>query len=434
MNNNKATGSNIPMSFPELMLACHKHKGGHSVTWIKLEDGRILRTGDGFRYSEDGGITWSKPFVPKDKNGDLRTGTASLVQLARRGIGMVTVIKNGTGPEFRRSEDNGLTWSGPVRIADEGIKVKALHDVLSRTSSGRIIFPCYVSIGQGNFHRKDAPFPGGYVQGNFVSTDAHFYDPHFGAAIVYYSDDEGETWQRNRDGEMFIILPETTTFEPVYEPSLTEVSPGKLLMMMRTRLGRYFQSWSYDNGETWTRPCPTQLAGCHVPCQIRTLPETGDLLCVFTQHSEEEVKSGFIRQRLSSAISRNGGGVWEHFQNVESILEETHVEPGPIHFTKPEQCYSMGETSAPENDPRYCKPLPENYGRWSYPSVLVLEDRVLISHSQNSWRKDAGIAGEEEKSYNALLKVLPISWFYGGGDPLRRNPTLEKLTKLAPQP
>lgn len=436
------TESHVPMSRPDLVMAAHKHNGGHGVTWVALDDGRILRAGGGFFYSEDGGISWSKPFLPKDENGaELRCGTASLAKLPGGAIGLAYIVlptgtenKGKRGAEFRRSIDGGRTWSAPFLISPAGLPLIALHNVLLRTTSGRLIWPGYLSIGQGNFHRENAPFLGGYVNGYFVSTDAHFFDPHFSASIVFYSDDEGRTWQRNRDGEIFIILPYNNTFEMTAEPSVTEVKPGKLLMMMRTRLGRYFQAWSYDNGETWTRPQPTQLAGTEVPCQVGTFPDSGHLLCVFTQHNEEEIRRGLVRQRLSSAVSRNGGGVWEFFMNVESILEETHVEPGPIHYVRPEQGYTMGEWPAPENDSRCCTPLPENYGRWSYPSVLVLPDRVLISHTKGSWRKDAGLATTEESAYNAEIKVLPISWFYGGAVPPGESPVLIKLTKLAPQP
>ena len=216
--------------------------------------------------------------------------------------------------------------------------------------------------------------------------------------------------------------------EPTYEPSVTEVAPGKLLMIMRTRLGRYYQAWSCDNGETWTRPQATQLAGTQAPAQVRTLRGTGHLLCVFTQHSHEEVRKGFIRTRLSSAISRNGGGVWEHFQNVESIHEQTHVEPGPIEVVRPEGGYVMRQADAFESDPQHVVALPVGYGRWSYPSVLVLADRVLISHTY-SWHDRTGAP----QSAGGKLKVLPISWFYGGQDPTRENETLKKIGE-APQP
>jgi len=426
------------MSHPELALAVHKQKGGHGVTWAELDDGRILQTGSGLSYSEDGGLTWGERFIPRDETGaDLKAGAPSMVRLDNGAIGIAYTMKPVDAENrydmqtyFRRSEDGGRTWSAPVRINANGPSVQALQDVLLRTSSGRLIFPAYGALGKGNFHYEKAPFAGGYVNGNFVSTDAHFFDPHFGYGVVFYSDDEGKTWQRNRDGEIHIIMGNADRFEPVYEPSVAEVAPGKLLMVCRTRLNRYFQVWSYDNGETWTRPQPMQLGGVHVPAQVRTFPETGHLLCVFTQHSVEEIRRGYVRQRLSSAVSRNGGGVWEHFQNVESMLPGTHVEPGPTERVRPEQCYSMGELRAPDNDPRYCEPLPVGYGRWCYPSVLVLKDRVLISHTYGQYDE----TGTYQNEYNSRLKVLPTKWFYGGQEPARSSPILDKLTELAPQP
>ena len=60
----------------------------------------------------------------------------------------------------------------------------------------------------------------------------------------------------------------------VNEPSLAEVAPGRLLMMMRNGLGRLFQAWSFDDGETWTNPLPTSLAASTTPAQIRSIPST----------------------------------------------------------------------------------------------------------------------------------------------------------------
>lgn len=271
-------------------------------------------------------------------------------------------------------------------------------------------------------------FVGGYVNGNFVSTDAHFLDPHFGASYVFYSDDDGETWQRNRDGELLIVREPGGPFDATFEPSVTEVAPAKLFMIMRTNLGRYFQAWSHDDGETWTRPQPTQLAGTHAPAQVRTLPN-GHLLCVFTQQSEEEIRKGFVRTRLSSAISRTGGKLWEHFQNVESLHPEPFVPPGPIDNIRPEGCFSLTETGAIEGDARYVVPLPVGYGRWSYPSVLVLKDRVLIAHTY-SWHDETGARRGVKDRSNARIKVLPLSWFYGGREPYG-SPDLEDLEKAA---
>ena len=40
----------------------------------------------------------------------------------------------------------------------------------------------------------------------WVSVGSHSYEPHPLFCWVYYSDDEGKTWQRNANGEMLLTL------------------------------------------------------------------------------------------------------------------------------------------------------------------------------------------------------------------------------------
>ena len=82
------------------------------------------------------------------------------------------------------------------------------------------------------------------------------------------------------------------TWNRTAEPTVEEVAPGHLLMFMRTELGRLFQSWSADDGETWTAPQPTLLAAPNAPAQLRRIPVTGDLVVVWSQASEEDVERG----------------------------------------------------------------------------------------------------------------------------------------------
>ena len=432
--------SNVPMSRAEAMLAVHQTSYGHSVTWTRLDSHRVLLgVWCEFSVSEDGGLTWSDSYRGKHANGQEVSGMLSLVSLDSRTIGMTFKPKGQSGDPawltrkifFCKSIDQGRTFSEPVLINPDQPAV-ALQDTLLRTSSGRLICPVYIGIGQTigfSSHHEQAPFVGGYLNGNYVSSDAHFYDPHFSASIVYYSDDDGQTWQRNEDGELFVLLGYGGNYHGAPEPTVCEVQPGKLLMMVRTRLGRLFQAWSYNDGQSWTRLQPTQLAASPAPAQVRKLPN-GHLLCVFTQQSPEEIRKGFIRTRLSAAISRNGGGIWEHFQNVESLHEETHVEPGPIEVVRPAGGYRMHEVGAFENDRQFVVPLPAGYGRWSYPSVLVLDDRVLISHSYG-YHDQTG--NKADIGYNSKMKVLPLSWFYSGMDPNTPSKVLGKLAE-APRP
>ena len=430
--------SDVPMTRQDEMLAIHYTKHISSATFVELDDGRILHAADqSFITSDDGGLTWSEEFRCRDTNGGPVGGKGtSLVKLDGKGIGLAAIRRHSQGdlriPEvytlFWRSVDGGETWEPPVRATPEGVVGNILHDVLLRTSSGRIVLPAYLSIGQPQGPNElrppgaapDAVQAGRLINGQWVSTAAHFFDPGFEAAYVMYSDDEGRTWQRNKDGELFILLDWNASYSYVNEPTVAEVSPGKLLMFMRTGLGRLFQAWSYDNGETWTRPQPTSLAASTTPCQIRTLPN-GHVLVVWNQEGEQDVKRGYNRQRISSAISRNGGSIWEYFQNIESLHEGTRVEPGPIRPVRPAEYYFEPGMPAPERDVEHILP-DTHYARFAYPSVFVIKDRVLVGYGfvtleEHPTRAQLIRSTRDESAHRSKIKVLPLTWFYGGKEP-----------------
>jgi len=82
----------------------------------------------------------------------------------------------------------------------------------------------------------------------------------------------------------------------------------------------------------------------------------------------------------SSLVRLSGGRRLEFFQNIESIHEETRVEPGPIAPIRPAGVYYAGK-------------------------------------SPDTWR----VPGR--------LRVIPLSWFYEGEDRLKKNPSLQGVFK-----
>ncbi len=422
--------SNVPMTRPEEVLAMHDFTYWHHTAFVERKDGSILQVcGSKFLISEDGGITWSEPYECHDPDGEL-VMARSLVRLKGDAIGMSNCPKtesDGPRPKscetFRRSENGGRTWGLPLRVSPEGFSVSDYHDTMIRTSSGRLVIPVHMLLGQISASNDiPGPWPGKLVKGQWVSTNAHFFDLGFTCSFVYVSDDDGATWQTNKDGKLLVNLDCNAVSSYLCEPSVTEVEPGRLLMFLRSGLGRLFQAWSHDNGETWTRPESTSLATSTAPGQIRTLPN-GHLLAVWNQQGPEEIRHGYHRSRMSTAISRNGGSVWEFFQNVTSLHEETRVEPGPIEPVRPEECHYNPDMPAPERETEYVTPTDE-YGVWTYPSVLVLKDRVIISHRYYMYGEHETAAqlvkidpSEDLHGFIQKQKVLPLSWFYGGKEP-----------------
>ena len=422
--------SNVPMTRPEEALAMHDITHHYACGYVERADGSILKiSGTKFTTSDDGGITWSDYYECHDPDGELVRGR-SLARLEGNAIGISNVVSAPQDPDvynymsFRRSEDGGKTWGPPLRVSPDVYSVSDYHDTMIRTSSGRLIMPVYCSLGQESA-ANDVPGPWGgkLVKGQWVSVGAHIFDMGFSCSFVYYSDDDGVTWKKSKHEELLVYLDYGTVVSYTNEPSVTEVEPGTLLMLLRTGVGRLFQAWSFDNGDTWTRPEPTSLATSTAPGQIRTLPN-GHLLAVWNQQGPDEIRRGYHRSRISTAISRNGGSVWEFFQNVTSLHEETRVEPGPIEPVRPEEHHYNPDIPAPEREEEYVTPT-DDYGVWTYPSVLVLKDRVIISHryylySEHETRAQLIKTNPNEDFHGFIekVKVLPMSWLYGGKEPV----------------
>ena len=433
------------MTLPELAISEQEHVHSHTTTFVELADGRIfLASWKVWQMSEDRGVTWTDAKRMKDVDGnDVGDSETSLVKLSgKNSIGLAARLAEDEEPTtyatkpysfkflFWRSDDNGQTWQPPVRMTAPGAAAAGLQDTFLRSSSGRILLPVFCFLGQSS--PKDdglRPKAGKLVHNQYVGTGAHDFDPLFTGVYVLYSDDDGATWKRNSDGEILILQDWNALFSIGNESSMTEVAPGRLLLFMRNQLGRLFQTWSNDNGETWTRPQPTVLATSTAPCQLRTLPN-GHLLCVWNQETEEEIRKGYARSRLSSAISRDGGRVWEFFQNLDSIHETTRVEPGPIRPTRPEEIYFPAGQAAVERDPQYVH-FADLHTRLYYPSVLVLDDRVIIAYSsaglyeEHPTKAEIVYAGSDR-----TFKVLPLKWFYGGKEPAD-NPFLREAYEPA---
>ncbi len=457
------------MTRPNEALATHYTRYGHNSSFLPLEDGRILQIclGGAFCHSDDGGLTWSEPGgenIPdangalfqcqfRDTNGNPVGGAeCSLVRLSEKNaIGLAARVPDVLEKQtyatlplkgrlvmlFWRSDDNGRTWQPPVRMSAPGCSTGGYQDTFLRTSSGRIVLSVFHGVGVqtsvwGDAHAE--PLAGKLLNNRqWVTGAGHYFDPGFTTVYVLYSDDDGRTWQRNHDGDLAILLDWNAMFSICNECSITEVKPGRLLIMMRNHLGRLFQAWSNDNGETWTRPQPTVLASPTCPVQIRTLPN-GHLLVVWNQETEDEIRRGLARTRVSTAISRDGGRVWEFFQNLVSYNDVTRVEPGPIRVVRPEETYMPAGQPAMVRDPAYIQAVTANH-RASYPSCLVLKDRVIVTHTYLEYEEHETearikIPGKKTGGPSQVQRVLPLTWFYGGKQPAD-NPFLREAYEPA---
>jgi hypothetical protein len=449
--------SNVPMTLPELMLAEYYRPLAASCSFVELDDGRVFHASKGVRsYSEDGGLSWSGFEMMVRADGQrLDCGGSALTRLSgrnevllvspRRGLPHPETVYAARRPPTTlwcwRSSNGGVTWSEPSPVTPPDEPVWCMTDTLVRLSSGRIILPVYAVMGQTSGpDDRTIPRSGRLLFNQFAPTTGHQYDPHLSYAFFVFSDDEGRTWNRNQDGELLILRDWSGDYSYVNEGSVAEVAPGRLLCFFRTGMGRLYQAWSNDNGETWTRPQPTVLASSTSTPQLRKLP-TGHLLAIWDQDSDFEIRAGLNQMRLSAAISRDGGRVWEFFQNIEAISEVTRVEPGPIRPVRQEEIYFPAGRGAAERDPAIVLSSTERI-HVKPSATYVMKDRVLVSYvysrsaehpTEARYRPTAEVEHRDPESGKFVcskLKVLPLEWFYGGKKPCD-NPYLREAYEPA---
>lgn len=195
-----------------------------------------------YKVSKDQGRTWGPKLYLTDeaKNEDYSYDCPSIVRL--RDDRIVIVInkvyqhQDANWGEFHKgvnelymSDDEGLSWQGPVKTPIEGI----VPDTLCELLSGRWLLSA---------HRVSKEH--GYLE-----------------QMLWYTDDQGNHW----NGPITVASEEGLHF---CEVSIVQLPDQSLVAFMRenSNVGKgCFKAISHDHGETWTDLHEMPLPGCHRP-------------------------------------------------------------------------------------------------------------------------------------------------------------------------
>lgn len=273
--------------------------------FVQLKDGRILFvythfTGGGGdhdaafiagRFSSDGGATWTTDdvtIVPQE--GKWNVMSASLLRLQSGEIALFYLVKQAIDdcrPYLRISTDEGKTWGEPqLCIPTKGYYV-VNNDRVIQLANGRLVIPAaqHVIAGETTFRP--------------------------GVAMAFVSDDKGKTWTKSNE-----IQPPFKGGSGLQEPGVIELKDGLIMMLARTDRGVQYRAYSWNGGTTWTEACATDIQSPCSPATFERIPQTGDLLMVWNDHSQHP-ELGQRRTPLTVAISKDEGQTWERTKVIE---------------------------------------------------------------------------------------------------------------------
>ena len=328
------------------------------------------------RRSDDGGLSWGEPYEL-----DCQVPAMGMIRLQSGALGVYgrrrDAPEGGHEYYFTSSADEGQTWTPPALISDYPDFIPMFHSLI-QLRSGRLLLTGYWE-GLGTAHadtHRHASTGWGLWKGLVLFCEGH-RAIEMGICACYLSDDEGRTWQRAASG---IIGGFDRHGEPsgddgivdLYEPTCAETTDGRVLMIARSKTGRLAEAFSLDGGDNWLSALPTELASSQSPAVVVSLPRTGDLLILWNQVSGAEIRHGFLRGRLSCALSRDSGRTWGHFRTLE--LQEGMESVKRIQPELPIPRRIVGQSGLGQ--------LPDGFAMFTYPNVDVAGDRVFIRYSR----------------------------------------------------
>lgn len=288
---------------------------GNESTVVRLDDGTlkiffINRPGsaDKLMYitSRDGGFTWDEPAIAFDLPG--QAYYANQVVLGKDGelhcvFHLFDKGENGYRGRhlnlwYCKTANQQQSWTTPRKIFDG--YVGALRGFI-QLNNGRLLLAFAKAVPE----RGQQPPPG--------TIDYGWND-----IISMFSDDAGNTWQLSENNiKIALDKPNTTRYGGI-EPSIIELNDNSIWMLIRTRLGYLYESYSYDGGISWESPKPTPFISSDSPATTLRLSDGRIVLFWCSNQRWDDPRSYAIggREVLHAAISADEGKTWKGFREV----------------------------------------------------------------------------------------------------------------------
>lgn len=266
------------------------------------------------RRSFDNGNTWTESDeIVVENEGAMNVMSVSLLRLKNGQIALFYARKNSIHdciPYMRVSEDEGLTWSDPVKcITDRPGYFVLNNSRVIQLDNGRLLMP--VALHESKVASD---------------SDLELQFNNYGKLFCYYSDDNGLNWKR----KSMVEVPHGIMAQ---EPGLVELKDGRIMMYIRTNSGVQFASFSRNKGKKWSKAVPTNIPTPLSPATIVRIPSTQDLLLVWNNNGVKKSAYGGKRTPFNVAISKNEGVTWENVKTLHDDPDGWYCYTA-VHFIK----------------------------------------------------------------------------------------------------
>ncbi len=294
----------------------------HASTIVELSDGIMAAWfGGTHERNADVGIwlavnkkgTWSHPVQVANgfENDSVRYPCWNPVLFKPANGPLLLFYKVGPSPSewwgmLMTSDDEGKTWSDAKRLG----KHSAINDLV------------------GPVKNKPIQFADGAILCP-SSTEVEINDKDKWRVHFELTKDFGKTW------EVIDPINDGIEFNAI-QPSILTYGNGKMQMLCRTQEGTVGQSWSTDNGKTWSKLQASTLPNPNAGTDAVTLTDGRQLIVYNHTSSKGEFPSG--RNMLNVAIS-NDGLQWKPILTLERDKGEysypavIQASTGLVHIT-----------------------------------------------------------------------------------------------------
>lgn len=308
-NPRNSEGAFFTLKNGDILFAYSKFKGKSNADFASADICLLRSKDNGRSFGEE------KTIMTCESEKAVNIMSLSFLEMKNGDVGLFYLVRQTythMRMYLRRSADGGENWSERILCMPENGYYVVNNDRVRRLLSGRIVIPAARhAVAEG-----------------YIDTRSE--------SLFFYSDDDGENWKMAAGKCNLPGIP--CCDSGLQEPGILELAPNILWGWARTDIGRQYEMFSHDGGDTWTASQPSRFTSPLSPlCMKRGWDE--NIYAIWNPvpvYNGREIDKEFFtggRTPLVIAVSKDNGQTF-----TEPVAFEEEPDRGycycALHFTE----------------------------------------------------------------------------------------------------